>query len=307
MTGNLESKLGFWQAVPEWVIEKIPEIGDSAFTIYVYLVYRTHRKRGVAWPSYEAMKRDLGFGYNKISRALKILEKADMLERKRRFSNSTLYTLKEPENTSVSQSYQNGGNGEKSQSITTKTEVPLLSESIDYPDLINQTDLSTLKDSAETKHRERLISIFENLGGKVSADWLILSNGFTDAFQFEHVVDVGHFPEDVRPFIEMLCELWAIEPPKSKSSAFGWWIKSARELGEACAEFEHDLIYVVYADIENKNNPVTISRPASLIEFCRAAAGDLRKKGIKPADLKNEKTPSKRRITDKDGKELWSE
>src|SRR3990172_6497174 len=91
---TLKDELGFFVTVPETLVERAAEIGTDALTLFVYLRYRTNRKRGEAWPGYERIGRDLGWGNSRISQAIHALEGAGYLERRKRFGATTCYTLK---------------------------------------------------------------------------------------------------------------------------------------------------------------------------------------------------------------------
>ena len=94
--GNLKDELGFFTVIPEAIIELTPEIGSDAVFIYLYLRYRTNKKRGVAWPSYETMRKDIRWGRQRISNALKKLELRGLLIKNKRFGKSTEYILPKP-------------------------------------------------------------------------------------------------------------------------------------------------------------------------------------------------------------------
>lgn len=86
--------IGFFTTVPESVIERIPEIGTDSFCLFVYLRYRTNRRRGEAFPSYAKIQTDLGgWSSKRVSAAIKGLESAGLVERERRFGKSTIYRL----------------------------------------------------------------------------------------------------------------------------------------------------------------------------------------------------------------------
>ncbi len=108
--GSLKDELGFFTVMPEAVIELTPEIGSDAVFIYLYLRYRTNKKRGVAWPSYETMRKDIRWGRQRISNALKILELKGLLIKNKRFGKSTEYILPKPADV--------GGTDEQSPSST---------------------------------------------------------------------------------------------------------------------------------------------------------------------------------------------
>ena len=93
---KLTDKLGFFTAMPEKVIELTSEIGSDAVFIYLYLRYMTNKKRGCAWPSYDKMRKDTGWGRQRISNALKKLELFKLLIKRKRYGKSTEYVLPKP-------------------------------------------------------------------------------------------------------------------------------------------------------------------------------------------------------------------
>ncbi len=90
---SIKDEIGFFVTVPEGLIERAKEIGTDALCLFVYLRYRTNRLRGEAWPSYDRMTQDLGWGRRRIKNAIDALEAAKALERRKRFGNSTVYVL----------------------------------------------------------------------------------------------------------------------------------------------------------------------------------------------------------------------
>lgn len=102
---KLHSEFGFSTPIPDCVIEAIPEIGAEGLTMFCYLMFRIYndkRTRGefVCWPSWENMQIQTKMSRRKIGKGLKALAKAGFLERKRRFSDSTIYRLKAPKHQS---------------------------------------------------------------------------------------------------------------------------------------------------------------------------------------------------------------
>lgn len=96
------------------------------------------------------------------------------------------------------------------------------------------------------------------------------------------VKETEHFPADVVGVIGRVCELWQLMPPASKDNRFAYWIKSARELKDACAEFGVGLIDRVHR--EWLDSQYTVSSPASLINMAAAAAaGERREKTVSVA------------------------
>jgi len=74
MTGKLrDDRKRYFYLVDNAVIERyLPLIGQSAFVVYSYLVYRAGAG-DVAWPSYTTMQRGLGIGRAQIAAAVRVL------------------------------------------------------------------------------------------------------------------------------------------------------------------------------------------------------------------------------------------
>jgi DNA-binding Lrp family transcriptional regulator len=108
-------------------------------------------------------------------------------------------------------------------------------------------------------------------------------------------VDCSDFPEDLRPLVQKMCDLWNLHPPLAKTSDYHFWVKGARSLSDACGEFGVDAIEAAY--YANLREPITVSNPGSLVQPCRYQAGKLRKS--RPHTLETEKpemTPELRRV-----------
>ncbi len=97
-------------------------------------------------------------------------------------------------------------------------------------------------------------------------------------------LDLSEFPEEVRLVVEVVCNLWRLQPPRrtKKGGEFQYWIDSARELRQACGEFGVIVIEQYrkrFMEIMSKQNgipPHTVSGPGSLIKSVRAEAGYMR-------------------------------
>lgn len=94
---KLIDRIGQFTTIPNSVIEMWPKIGIDAMALFLYLRYRTNSKSEMAFPSYTIIHADTGLTRRRIALAIRALESAGLVERKRRFSNSTLYTLKMPD------------------------------------------------------------------------------------------------------------------------------------------------------------------------------------------------------------------
>ena len=97
---KLFDKIGQFTTIPNSVIAMWPTIGLDAMALFLYLRYRTNAQTGDAFPSFDTIRVDTGLTRRRIAIAARKLEKAGLLERKRRFSASTIYTLKMPDSIS---------------------------------------------------------------------------------------------------------------------------------------------------------------------------------------------------------------
>lgn len=68
--------------------------GGAPMKLWFALALRADWRTGEAYPSYETLKRDHGFSANCIAAGIAGLEKLELLERRRRFGNSTRYFIK---------------------------------------------------------------------------------------------------------------------------------------------------------------------------------------------------------------------
>lgn len=110
--------------------------------------------------------------------------------------------------------------------------------------------------------------------------------------------DVDAWPVDVQQVVSEVCKYWYLKPPTTKK-AKAYWIASARELLDACAEFGEALIAEYRLDFEaamEKNRqrsgyglaPFTVEGPGSLVKAVRAKAGEKRGQGQENQAYKND-------------------
>lgn len=90
---KLIDAIGQFTTVPNTVVKMIRPMGADAFALWCYLRYRTNSESGVAFPQYETIRNDTGLSYRKIASALRKLESLDLMTRKKRFGNSSEYTM----------------------------------------------------------------------------------------------------------------------------------------------------------------------------------------------------------------------
>lgn len=107
----------------------------------------------------------------------------------------------------------------------------------------------------KSKHPEDKKQICAIVGGKMySIDW---------------------FPRDIRGVVKKFCETWFIIPPQTRSQ-MAYWINGARELKEACGEYEFSVILELKkdhdAEVEQGKETMSVSSPKSLVNRARNKA-----------------------------------
>jgi hypothetical protein len=93
---------------------------------------------------------------------------------------------------------------------------------------------------------------------------------------------IRQYPEEVRPIINGVCELFNLKCPSIKSKHASLWITESRELRDACGEFNKGVLMEIandfekYMDTHGGTVPFTISSPASFVKSARSKAAELR-------------------------------
>lgn len=115
-----------------------------------------------------------------------------------------------------------------------------------------------------------------------------LQQGFADFRQRkeEGAEEVQHFPPDVYETVDQVCRLWRLTPPRPKDASFGYWVKSARELQAACAEYGLAILEEYHESwlLVNEEARITIAGPGSLVNSIRACVGAKRQKAPVPEE-----------------------
>lgn len=98
---KLVNLMGRFVSIPVSVLEMVGrgEISPTDFTVWCFLMKYTTFQDGkdFAMPKYETIMEGTGIkGRTTLSNALKGLEEAGILQKRRRFGNSTVYTLVPP-------------------------------------------------------------------------------------------------------------------------------------------------------------------------------------------------------------------
>ena len=99
MRTSLVDKIGAFTTVPNTVIRLWPIIGIDAVCLFLYLRYRTNNESETAFPSYNTISNDTLLSRKRIAGAIRELESIGLVDRKKRYGQSTIYTLKFPDPT----------------------------------------------------------------------------------------------------------------------------------------------------------------------------------------------------------------
>jgi hypothetical protein len=91
----LFDSIGAFTTMPNSVIEMWPIIGNDAICLFLYLRYRAGSK-SYCYPSYETIMKDTCLTRQRVCDSIKVLIKHGLMDRKKRFSGSTVYVLKMP-------------------------------------------------------------------------------------------------------------------------------------------------------------------------------------------------------------------
>jgi len=137
---SLSDRIGQFTAVPNWVLEMMPEIGMDGLAMYAYLLMR-QGENGQCFPAYDRMQKDLGAGRGKIAKTLTVLVAAGLVTKKRRFSASTVYSV-----ISTKTELMQCENRTNEPPISPKIELPLVPKSNS-----NKTHLTRLDKSSSSE------------------------------------------------------------------------------------------------------------------------------------------------------------
>jgi hypothetical protein len=99
---------GRFAMIPHPFIERAKELSLHARWLFVTLMYFRNTKSGLSFPSYKTIRELTGLRRQMISSSIKELEKEGWLTRKKRYGNSTLYTLILPRRLKVQAGVRSG-------------------------------------------------------------------------------------------------------------------------------------------------------------------------------------------------------
>lgn len=291
---RLINRIGTFTVIPNSVMKMLPEIGIDAFGFFSYLCFRAN-EIGECWPSYDTIQKDTGLTRHRISASIRTLEKFGLLERIKRFSNSTIYILKMPAISKDAELLD-----EEKEPVPVVRQVDYSSKTGRLPVVrqvdanknqfnkthINKTQLNTCAQT-ETVCTRAPDTISDPLH-----DFQEMDKHCTDAKKKGDILDamllyarpsgkfdLADYPEDTRPILESFCSLWSILPPRKTvktGGEFALWIKEARWLIDACGEFGPALLEDIHCNWKNSDHRFTVGRPGALIKSARAKAGEKR-------------------------------
>lgn len=101
---KLIDKIGTFTTVPNIVIRLWPNIGVDGMALFLYLRYRTNGQTETAFPGYDTIQKDTKLSRDRIAKAIRSLEGVGVIERKKRFGSSTIYTTKLPDSLELPES-----------------------------------------------------------------------------------------------------------------------------------------------------------------------------------------------------------
>jgi hypothetical protein len=218
---KLVDRIGQFTTIPNSVIQLWPKIGVDGMTLFVYLRYRTNAQTETAFPSLDTIQQDTSLPRKRIVKAAKKLEEAGLVERKRRFSASTIYTLKLPATIAISADVEL-----MEAPISADVELPLVPHMHANKIDSNKTEINT----SDQKPKTRDIQAAYESCVTYPVDW---KAGEGRAAKW--LADNGYTPDDVRAcYAEMIKDqFWGDKPLhlSSVKNRIGQWkaVKQAKQ------------------------------------------------------------------------------
>lgn len=123
---KLTDKIGSFTAVPDVFIKNSSSLSDHARWVFICLRHYTNNKTETAFPSYDQLQEVTGYARATLAKAIKELIAAGWVEKKRRFSQSTVYTTRIPD-ALISSPCATNGEGDISSSSETNGDASISS------------------------------------------------------------------------------------------------------------------------------------------------------------------------------------
>jgi hypothetical protein len=102
--------------------------------------------------------------------------------------------------------------------------------------------------------------------------------------QEESLIDNG-YPSEVSAFVAAFCDCWRITPPPRRSRQGAYWLRSARELAEACGVQGAQAVRDYYNSYRRLARPFTVATPASIVNMVRVFVGERGKVAVEVPGL----------------------
>lgn len=91
---KLVDEIGQFTVIPNWIIRLGGQIGPDGLALILALRYHSGAVDSGSFPSYDTLQSETGLTRRRIAKAIRNLESMTLLERKKRFGQSTIYTIK---------------------------------------------------------------------------------------------------------------------------------------------------------------------------------------------------------------------
>jgi hypothetical protein len=232
---------GHFTQMPELVIERSAELGTDAVFLFMYLRYRTNKVRGCAFPTYDRMIEDFGWGRRRIKAAMDILEEKKLLVKKKRFQQSTEYYLVRPLDVAVPDDasstaeilpQEHTENDDADEPKSRAAELPVVPPTQQDLDSVTYTESKDSTDSRETQNavRKRLELYFRSRT--------------------------------------------SLQPPKRKSEAGELWWSPLREIAELAGWDAARATAVIDECLNRARNTFQVSSPKSILKTARAVIAE---------------------------------
>lgn len=248
-------------------------------------------EEGIAYPSYDLIQKETGYGRDTIANALedlctmivegqRVLCKYRERDEKGQFTGSNRYLIfpslaecQSLENPTMDQSQKNPT---LDNTTSGKTGLEVKPDSKDKPVL---KDKLPAKTAGASEPDLEAPTIIKNMGA------FLALKAFEESQRKGDRLDLASWPEDCRPWVQKFWELWQVQPPepsRGKKGQFALWIDDSRNLANACGEFGFEVLVAIHKDHEAERTrtgqaPFMVARPGALIKAAMAKAGELRR------------------------------
>jgi hypothetical protein len=232
---------GHFTQMPELVIERAVDLGTDAVFLFMYLRYRTNKERGCAFPTYDRMIEDFGWGRRRIKAAMDILEEKQLLIKKKRFQQSTEYYLVRPPDVAVPEAASSA--------------VEILPQEHAQTDAADEPKSRAAEPPVVPPTQQDLDSIIHT-ESKDSTDSRENKNAVRKRMEL-------HFRART-----------SLQPPKRKAEAGELWWSPLREIAELAGWDAANATAVIDECLNRARNTFQVSSPKSILKTARAVVAE---------------------------------